>query len=151
MAAILAAAMANLSAALNSLAATTVVDFARGSGVRTEAASLRMARGATVVWGVVLVAIGMLARHWGSVLESGLSIASVTLGLLLGVFLLGVLTKRVGEWQALAGLLAGLVCIVYVRFCTSIAWTWWVLIGSVATFAAGYTASLFTLQPRENA
>jgi SSS family transporter len=96
-AAILAAAMANLSAALNSLASTTVIDFARWKPARerrSEAGSLKLARSMTVVWGIVLAAIGMLARHWGSVLEAGLSIASVTLGLLLGVFLLGVLTRR---------------------------------------------------------
>ena len=144
-AAILAAAMANLSAALNSLASTTVIDFGRWKpgGRRTEAGSLKLARGMTIVWGIVLVAIGMLARHWGSVLESGLSIASVTLGLLLGVFLLGVLTRRVREWAAMAGVLAGLAAVLYVRFMTQIAWTWWVLIGSMVTFAAGYGASFF--------
>jgi len=147
-AAILAAAMANLSAALNSLASTTVIDFARWmpkSKGRTDAGSLKLARTMTVVWGIVLVAIGMVARHWGSVLESGLSIASVTLGLLLGVFLLGVLTRRVGEWAAIAGVLAGLAAILYVRYETPIAWTWWVLIGSAVTFAAGYAASF--IQP----
>ena len=137
-AAILAAAMANLSAALNSLASTTVVDFGIGGAAR----SVRWARAMTVVWGVALVAIGVLARRWGSVLESGLSIASVTLGLLLGVFLLGVLTKRVGEWAAIAGVLAGLAAVLCVRFLTPIAWTWWVLIGSTVTFIAGYLASL---------
>jgi SSS family transporter len=169
-AAILAAAMANLSAALNSLASTTVIDFAplmralsrlvptpRGPGAGTSAeaarkgpegapgatsrASVKLARAMTVVWGVVLVAIGMVAHRWGSVLESGLSIASVTLGLLLGVFLLGVLTRRVREWAAMAGVLAGLAAILYVRFATPIAWTWWVAIGSTVTFAAGYAAS----------
>ena len=145
-AAILAAAMANLSAALNSLASTTAFDFARRKPVGESSApakSLQRARAMTVVWGVVLVAIGMLARHWGSVLESGLSVASVTLGLLLGVFLLGVLTKRVGEKAAMAGVLAGLAAVLYVRFATPIAWTWWVLIGSAATFASGYVVSLF--------
>jgi SSS family solute:Na+ symporter len=149
-AAILAAAMANLSAALNALASTTVIDFApllgKGFGMRIGSAggpSLKLARTMTVVWGVVLVAIGMLARHWGSVLESGLSIASVTLGLLLGVFLLGVLTRRVREHAAMAGVVAGLAAILYVRFSTPIAWTWWVLIGAAVTFAAGYGASFF--------
>jgi SSS family transporter len=141
-AAIMAAAMANLSAALNALASTTVIDFA--PLVRaTPGASLKLARTMTVVWGIVLVAIGMLARHWGSVLESGLSIASVTLGLLLGVFLLGVLTRRVREWAAMAGVLAGLAAVLYVVFATPIAWTWWVLIGATVTFAAGYGASFF--------
>ena len=143
-AAILAAAMANLSAALNSLASTTVIDFIRPLRAATnETGDLKLARAMTVLWGAVLVAIGLLARHWGSVLESGLSIASVTLGLLLGVFLLGVLTKRVGERAAITGVLAGLAAILYVRYATPIAWTWWVLIGSTATFAAGYGASFF--------
>ena len=136
-AAILAAAMANLSAALNSLASTTVIDFAPGNAI----APLKLARIMTIVWGVALVAIGMIARRWGSVLESGLSIASVTLGLLLGVFLLGALTRRVRENAAIAGVLGGLVAIAYVRFRTPIAWTWWVAIGSIATFVTGYGAS----------
>jgi len=154
-AAILAAAMANLSAALNSLASTTVIDFDVAHAFMravsrfvstppkpaTEAGSLKLARAMTVVWGIVLVAIGMIAHRWGSVLESGLSIASVTLGLLLGVFLLGVLTRRVREWAAMAGVLAGLAAVLYVRFATPVAWTWWVLIGSTVTFAAGYAAS----------
>jgi SSS family solute:Na+ symporter len=149
-AAILAAAMANLSAALNALASTTVIDFAplflRAPNFGTPGAtgvSLKLARAMTVVWGVILVAIGMVARHWGSVLESGLSIASVTLGLLLGIFLLGVLTRRVREWEAIEGVLAGLAVILYVRYCTPIAFTWWVLIGSTVTFGVGYMASWF--------
>jgi SSS family solute:Na+ symporter len=130
-AAILAAAMANLSAALNSLASTTVMDIFR----RSE--SMKMAHAATVFWAIVLVAIGSVAQQWGTVLQSGLSIASVTLGLLLGVFLLGVLTKTVGELGAIAGLLLGLAVILYVRFATPIAFTWWVLICSAATFTGG--------------
>ena len=142
-AAILAAAMANLSAALNSLASTTVMDFFRpiaaGRGQRELSPSgyLRLARWATVLWGVVLVGIGILARRWGSVLEAGLSIASVVYGALLGVFLLGVLTRRVGPRAAAAGMLAGLAVMLYVKLFTSIAWTWYVVIGAGATFFIG--------------
>jgi SSS family solute:Na+ symporter len=146
-AAILAAAMANLSAALNALASTTVMDFlrplVRPAGVDDDRRFLRWARLATVAWAVVLVGIGIVARHWGSVLESGLSIASITLGLLLGIFLLGVLTIRVGQNAASFGVLAGLAVILYVRAYTPIAWSWWVLIGTAATFGAGYLASWF--------
>ena len=146
-AAIVAAAMANLSAALNALASTTVMDFLRPlagpPGPQDDKRLLAWARMATIGWAVVLVAIGIVARHWGSVLESGLSIASITLGLLLGIFLLGVLTKRVGENAASFGVVAGLAVIIYVRAFTPIAWTWWVLIGSLTTFAFGYFASWF--------
>lgn len=142
-ASIFAAAMANLSAALNSLASTTIVDFVQPMVRWTDAVLLKAARVATVIWAVILVAIGIVARHWGSVLESGLSIASITLGLLLGVFLLGVLTSRPGENAAIAGVAAGLVCILYVRFFTPVAFTWWVLIGSMSTLLAGWFGSLF--------
>jgi len=145
-AAILAAAMSNLSAALNALASTTIMDFykpmAAQRGARPEDFYLRLARWATLGWGGVLVGIGVLARRWGSVLEAGLSIASVVYGALLGVFLLGVLTRRVGEFAAICGMLAGLATMACVKLYTSVAWTWYVLIGTTATFATGYVISL---------
>jgi SSS family transporter len=149
-AAVLAAAMSNLSAALNSLASTSIMDFlkpvlaARAAGATPaseEARWLRRARGATVVWGVVLLGIGTLARHWGPVLEAGLTIASIVYGGLLGVFLLGILTRRVGEVAAMAGMLAGFAVMIYVKFCTPIAWTWYVLIGTSVTFLGGCAVS----------
>ena len=110
MAAILAAAMANLSAALNSLASATVVDFYQPlTSFRHSAAHyLKASRLATVVWGMVLAAIALVASQWGSVLESGLSIASVTLGVLLGIFLLGLLTTKPGEKAAITGVVTGM-------------------------------------------
>ncbi len=146
-AAVLAAAMSNLSAALNSLASTSVMDFykpltaRRGPG-RPESHYLKVARAATVAWGVVLLGIGYLARQWGSVLEAGLSIASVIYGSLLGVFLLGVLTRRVREKAAMAGMVAGLATMAAVKLYTPIAWTWYVLIGASVTFLSGCLWSL---------
>src|SRR5262249_53996915 len=126
-AAILAAAMSNLSAALNSLASTTVMDFWRpwASG-GDEATWLRRARWATVVWGATLSLVALLARNWGGVLQAGLSIASIIYGSLLGVFLLGLLTKRVGEMAAMSGMVAGLALTLYIRFYSQIAFTWYV-------------------------
>ena len=153
MAAILAAAMSNLSAALNSLASTTVLDLWRplaGSASEGDSRWLRLSRYATVAWGVVLFGVALVARHWGSVLQAGLSIASVAYGSLLGVFLLGLLTRRVGESAAMAGMGVGLALMLYVRFVTSIAFTWYVLIGASATFATGILASVLVREtPRE--
>ena len=149
-AAILAAAMSNLSAALNALASTTIMDFLRPLRPSlSEERSLLFARWATVVWGVVLFSIGLLARHWGRVLEAGLSIASVLYGALLGVFLLGVLTKRAGEWAAIIGMLAGFLATLLLR--NHAAFTWYVLIGSVTTFCVGYVAGIFLPQGNHRA
>jgi SSS family transporter len=151
MAAIIAAAMANLSAALNSLASATVVDFYQPltAGRRSPAHYLKVSRLSTVFWAAVLAGIALVASHWGSVLESGLSIASVTLGILLGVFLLGVLTKRTGEIAATIGVTAGAVVMLFVKFGTKIPFTWWVLIGSSATFLTGYGMSFVIAERRK--
>ncbi len=147
-AAILAAAMSNLSAALNSLASTSIMDFYKPIALRrgtahSESHYLRLARVATVGWGAVLLGIGYLARQWGSVLEAGLSIASVIYGSLLGVFLLGLLTRRAGEMSAATGMAAGLAVMIYVKGFTSIAWTWYVVIGASVTFLTGCLMSWF--------
>ncbi len=143
-AAILAAAMANVSAALNSLASTTIVDFFRARRKNiSDSDSLRLARLATVAWGVVLLVIAIAARHSRSVLEAGLTIGSIPMGALLGVFLLGVLTKRPKENAAIAGTIAGLCTILYINLRTPIAWTWYVLIGTTVTFGVATLASLF--------
>jgi SSS family transporter len=152
MAAILAAAMSNLSAALNSLASTTVMDFLKPlSRAASDSVWLKRARYATVLWGAILFGVALIARHWGSVLQAGLSIASIIYGSLLGVFLLGLLTKRVGEMAAMCAMAAGLVLMLYVRFFTPIAWTWYVLIGTSATFAIGLAASYLFRENRSAA
>jgi len=145
-AAILAAAMSNLSAALNALSSTTIMDFWRPMRPLTsEVRLLQLARWSTIAWGLVLFSVGLAARHWGSVLETGLSIASVLYGSLLGVFLLGVLTKKPGEWAAIAGMTAGFAATVALR--NQVAYTWYVLIGSLTTFAVGYVASFVLPNP----
>jgi Na+/proline symporter len=136
--------MANVSAALNSLASTTVVDFFRARARQvSESESLKIARLATIVWGGILLTIAIVARHSKSVLEAGLSIGSIPAGALLGVFLLGVLTNRPQEKAAMAGVFAGLAVILYVVLKTPIAFTWYVLIGTAVTFGVGLLVSRF--------
>lgn len=147
-AAILAAAMSNLSAALNSLASTSVMDFYKLRFPRhDEAHYLKLARMITLVWGVVLFFIGYLARNVPSVLEAGLGIASILYGALLGVFILGVMTHHVGERAAMVGMSCGLAVNLFVKFRTPVAWTWYVLIGTLVTIAAALAAA--ALLPRE--
>jgi SSS family transporter len=140
---VLAAAMSTSSATLNSLAASTVMDFyqpLRG-GNDTPEATLRRSRWATVVWGVLLIGLAMLARTWGPVLEAGLTIASITYGALLGLFLLGRFSSGATPAGAAAGMLVGLAAVLCIKFFTPLAWTWYVLAGTAVTYAAGLLAS----------
>jgi solute:Na+ symporter, SSS family len=142
-AAILAAAMSNLSAALNALSSTTIVDFySRLRPQSSEARRVQLSRTTTIVWALVLFVLAILARNGGKVIEAGLSIASVAYGALLGVFLLGVLTKKASERGAIVGFAIGFALNVYLWLATPITFTWYVPIGSLVTFFAGYCASL---------
>jgi SSS family solute:Na+ symporter len=143
-AAILAAAMSNLSAALNALSSSSMMDFYfRLRPEMSDARRLRLARGATLIWALVLFGLAVLALHRvGRVVEVGLQIASIAYGALLGVFLLGVLTKRANQTGAIAGMICGLAIEIYVWRMTQIAFTWWVLIGTCVTFSVGYGTSL---------
>src|ERR1700678_378046 len=152
-AAILAAAMSNLSAALNSLASSSIMDFYlrfrshvhSSSGPRgDDAAQLRLARIATAGWAFMLFALAVLALHRvGRVVEVGLQIASVAYGAMLGVFLLGVLTRRANQRGAMVGMFCGLAMELYLWGWSQVAFTWWVAIGTCMTFAVGYGASLW--------
>jgi SSS family solute:Na+ symporter len=71
----------------------------------------------------------------------GLSIASVAYGCLLGVFLLGVVTERASERGAIVGMLFGFALNIYLWLFTGVAFTWYVVFGSMATFLVGYFAS----------
>ena len=156
-AAILAAAMSNLSAALNSLSSTTVVDFYIRARPHADARERNLiAKSSTVMWALVLFAIAVYSIRVGGkghVVEVGLSIAAVAYGCLLGVFLLGTLTRFATEYGAAVGMLCGFILNLWLWQGTfpvhvgamtipKIAFTWFVLIGAAVTFAVGSLASL---------
>ncbi len=149
LAAIGAVAMSNASGSLNSMAASSVVDLLRRRGREADPASvLRLSRWMTLAWGLVLLVLGMV--RWGLVLEAGLTIISITFGSLLGLFLLGFLNRRATANGALAGMVAGLLFLLGLKFATPVAWTWYVLMGAITTFAVGSLASLFDRSAQPN-
>ena len=145
-AAILAAAMSNLSAAVNSLSSSSMVDFYLAwKPDADERERARLSRAMTFFWALLLFVLALMSRSGGHVVEVGLSIASVAYGALLGVFLLGTLTKSATESGAIVGMIGGLVANVLLwkqpHFVPKVAWTWFVLIGSLLTFILGWVMS----------
>lgn len=143
-AAILAAAMSNLSAALNSLSSSAIMDFyARLRPQSDEKTKMRLSRLATLAWALVLFGLAVIALHKaGRVVEVGLQIASVAYGALLGAFLLGTLTRRANQLGTTIGMACGFGIELYLWLGTSLPWTWWVLIGSSITFGVGWVCSI---------
>lgn len=171
LAAIVAVAMSNASGSLNSLAASSVLDFQRlrrpdwsghdpdepGRGRPPQPAPmesgpaqfLARSRRATLLWGAVLLVFGMF--RWGPVLEAGLTIASLPFGALLGLFLLGTIDRRSAPRGALGGMFAGLAAVLLVYGSTRVAFTWYVLIGASVTVLVGALLSRIKMRAHTGA
>ena len=68
----------------------------------------------TLVWGIALAILGTV--QWGPMLEAGLTIASITFGSLLGLFLLTFLFPRATASGVLTGMFVGLAAMLYIHF-----------------------------------
>src|SRR6202011_4257081 len=123
LASIMAVAMSNASGSLNSLAASSILDFSRlwGRDAQPENFS-KISRRMTLFWGLVLMGFGFV--KWGPLLEAGLTVAAMPLGSLLGLFLLGTLDRGANARGALVGMFVGLATILCVFRFTSVAFTW---------------------------
>ncbi|MFN2516257.1 MAG: sodium:solute symporter [Pyrinomonadaceae bacterium] len=143
---------AALSSSLNSIAATAVNDLYKPFRPRRDDKHyLRVSHWLTLLWGIVQIGVALIAmRQNRSALDQALSVASLINGPVLGVFLVGTFLKRVSEPPALIGMLTSLVVMTYIRFFTPLAWTWYVLIGSIITFVVAWLAAFaFTPAPAE--
>ena len=140
-AAILAAAM---SSSLNASAAAAVGDFymPMTGGRRGDGHYLAVSRLLTVIFGLAQIGVALAAISLSRrVVDEVLGIASFTNGVILGVFLLGTFTRDVQRRGAFAGMAVGAAVMMAVKLFTPIHWQWYVLIGSLTTFAVGVAAS----------
>jgi len=167
-AAVVAATMSTHSGAINSLAAATTHDIYLPLTKRAPDApeTLKMGKMFALIWGVVLTA-GALAFPQESntpVVVVALGIASFTYGGLLGGFFLGVFWARANQRDAITGMSVGIAAMSFVVFArqlsawlpsladtlapfASIAWPWYVLIGTSITMATGILSSFTHAAP----
>ncbi|MBA2736268.1 MAG: sodium:solute symporter, partial [Pyrinomonadaceae bacterium] len=135
---------AALSSSLNSIAATFVNDLYKP--FRQNLADkhyLKVSHWLTLFFGIVQIVVALaVMKQNRSALDQALSIASLINGPILGVFLTGAFLKRVSQTPALVGMAASITLMLFIRFYTPIAWTWYVLIGSLTTFIVAWLASL---------
>jgi len=137
---VLASAMGTLSSAISSLASSTYLDLFKSSKLGKKKFATKemiISKIFTLFWGTVLIGGAMLFSDTKNpVVELGLTIASFTYGGLLGVFLLGIFFRHINEKEAITGFFAGILIMVYVIYQTSIAYTWYTMIGVATTIIA---------------
>jgi SSS family transporter len=148
-AAILSVTMSTVSGALSASASSTVNDLYRPLFPDTDERSLlRLSKALTAFWGLaqVGVAIGAIGME-KAVVDNALAVAGFVTGILLGLFLLGLLSRRAGQAAAFVGMVAGLLAVSCVAFGTKVAYPWYALVGSSTVVLVGSAVALVRPAP----
>ncbi len=154
-AAVLAASMATLASSLNSSASAFVTDFYRPLRPRMEEGHyFNISRWMTLFWGITRVAVALFALRGlsdRSVIGPVLTVAGFTTGMILGLFLLGSLRRRVSSRAALAGLVVGFITVFFVWFPPlwgddRLAWPWYAPLGTITTVLVALVLNLLESQ-----
>jgi SSS family solute:Na+ symporter len=144
--ALLAAAMSSLDSVINSLSATTLKDFVKPAmkeRIATPAQELWWGRALTVFWGVFALVTAFFVDDIAStVIVAVNKVGSLINGPILGVFLLGLMTKTATGRGARVGFFAGLAVNAFLwAGMPSVSWLWWNVIGLAATMGVGLMMS----------
>ncbi|MFP6591335.1 MAG: sodium/solute symporter [Candidatus Latescibacterota bacterium] len=153
LAAVFAAAMSSLDSAMSAMSATFVTDiyrahFRRDAGQRHY---LLVGRLSTAVIGVLLVGVALLVVHYyeanpaTDLLSIALGVMTFFYGALLGIFLIGFMTRdRGSSLTNVIGAAASILLVILVKQTTSVGWPWFIVIGTLVCFGvafAGRTAA----------
>ncbi len=160
-AAIVAATMSTHSGTINALAAATTHDIYLPLTRRSadDPRTLKVGKLFALAWGIVLTLGALMFKEQGTpVVVIALSIASFTYGGLLGGFSLGLFWPRAVQRDAILGMSVGIGTMAFIVFAkqlvtafpelgptlggvATIAWPWYVLIGTSITFVTGMLSS----------
>jgi SSS family transporter len=140
LAVILCAAMSAVAAALNSLGSTTVVDFYRVSfrPGQTDAHYLKAAKVFTAFWGVVAVLFAAFASQLDNLIQAVNILGSIFYGPMLGVFLVGMFTRRITAMPVFVATLVAQALVVAVFLRSSIGFLWYNVIGCAAVVVVSF-------------
>jgi len=139
------AAMSAISAVLNSLSTVTLSDFyGRLTG---RAATTRMARLVTVIFGVLCTLLSLYVNRLGTILIASTKLIGFFGGTLVGVFLLGMLVRRANGWGAFLGALTGFAGVVLLSTLTRVSFMWYGVFSAALAFGSGALYSLFFPRP----
>lgn len=142
---VFAASMSSLDSSMHSIATACTVDWhQRLNKTATETSSLRLARILTIALGVIAVLTASLLVTFD--IQSLWFLFQKCLGLLssgvVGIFALGIFTKRASSRGVLAGAVASIVALIYMTWFSSLHFYLYAVIGIATCVVVGYVTSL---------
>lgn len=143
-ASIFASSMAVMSAGLNALTTATTVDFYKRLLYpnSSDTNTVLVGRIGTVIWGLLATVGALFARRLGPILNAFNIINSFLGGLILGIFLLGMLSRRARGTGVICGAVLGLCSVSLVAWKTHVSFFYYAIVGTVVTFVCGWLLSV---------
>ncbi|MBI5819624.1 MAG: sodium/solute symporter [Verrucomicrobia bacterium] len=143
--AIFSASMSVSSSGINAMTTAALMDFYKRLWRPdvSEAEQLRLARWMTIGFGVLVAALAFVVERMGTLVEGAVKMMAITGGPLLGLFFLGMLSKRANAKGAIVGWLAGIAVLLPICFASNVSFLWHACIGCVVTYVTGLAASAF--------
>lgn len=167
-AAIMAASLSSIDSALNAMTSVAVIDFYNRFRTKADDSEeqsemnrrqVRISRFLTLAIGAIGIAVACNVSRLGSLIEIANKLINSFTGPILGIFLLGMFTRRAGSTSVLAGGACGVVVTVFVAYQAQIysilglpageviSFLWPTAFGFLATVAVA-TALSFVCKPR---
>jgi SSS family solute:Na+ symporter len=106
-----------------------------------------LARYTTLAAGTAATLLSLYTAHLGNILVAAGKIRGFFGGVLVGLFLLGILSRRATGFGAYWGVMIGFAGVGLMAALTPISWLWYTAFASVLTYAAGEALSRFTPAP----
>jgi Na+/proline symporter len=128
------AAWGSISAALNSLSSSSLIDFHRPfiNPNLSDKQEFILSKKYTFLWGLFCVVFAQFATGMGSLIEAVNVLGSWFYGVMLGIFLVAFYVKSVRGKAVFYGAIAGEVVVLSMYFFTDIGWLWLNAIGAIA-------------------
>jgi SSS family transporter len=144
------ASMGVMSAGINALSTATTVDiYARVLRPgRTEQHYANAGRVFTACWGIAATAVASLAGHLGELAIAYARVSSFVSGPILGIFLLGLLSRRATAVGALLGATAGALTTALLSLNSNWSFFYMAPIGVAVCLLVGWLSSRFMEPPR---
>ena len=162
-AAIFAAGMSTISTSLNSTATIVLTDYYKRyfNKEAGERSSMKVLYISSIVMGISGIAIALSLVGVKSALDAWWSLASIFSGGMLGLFLLGFISKKTGKPEAIIGVMVGVIVIIWmslsplyfneggsIAFRSNFHTNLTIVFGTMAIFLVGF---LFTFLHKKNA
>jgi solute:Na+ symporter, SSS family len=135
----------SISAALNSLAASSLMDvqLLAHKIPPAERTQLFLGRMHTLAWGVFCIAVAMFASRMGSLIEAVNILGSLFYGTILGIFLVAFYLKRAKGTLVFAAAIITEIVIVLIYLADVVSFLWLNVIGALLVVLISLAGSLF--------